>query len=196
MLQTVKSKFSHSLIFFILAFSISCVGPEGPEGPEGAQGPIGAQGPNGVQGIAGIAGTNGITNVIYSPWITNVWIKQENKFISHSFEAASITQEIMDQGLVLVYFKESPTTNFIKILPCTYYSNAVPVFTIDYTIKLRNLTVFHGVSTAIDGAGVDVASPASQTRYIIIPGGTAGRLNLPVDLNNYEEVCTYLGIKP
>lgn len=197
MKKTLKSKFSIAAVVLTMAVCLfSCEGPEGPAGVDGSQGVQGGAGVPGPVGANGPAGTAGTTNIIYSPWITNVWTKQENNFTVDFIEALPITQEIMDKGVVLVYFKESPTSNFIKILPNTYYTNAVPVFTIDFTVELGNLTIFHGVSKNPDGLGVETYSPNSQTRYIIIPGGTAGRMKYPFDINDYEEVCSYFGIKP
>ncbi|EMS30924.1 hypothetical protein C943_02801 [Mariniradius saccharolyticus AK6] len=40
------------------------------------------------------------------------------------------------------------------------------------------------------------AFPNSQMRYIVIKGGKSSRIHLPVDLEDYEAVCKYLGIEP
>lgn len=187
-------------MMLIMAFFVSsCEGPEGPAGSQGDQGIAGVPGPAGATGATGQTGPSGpagTTNVIYSPWITNVWTKQENNFIVHIIDAPPITQLVLDEAAILVYFKESPTSNFIKILPNTYYTNAVPVFTIDFTAELGNLTVFHGVSKNPEGLGVETFSPNSLIRYMIIPGAVSGRMDYPVDFNNYEAVCSYFGIEP
>jgi len=198
--QFSQSKFSNTLVLLTMVLSlsfVSCEGPEGPEGPAGLDGLEGAQGVQGATGAQGPAGPLGATNVIYSPWITNVWVKDEvTKFVSHEIGAPKITQEIMDKGVVMAYFRESSVANFIKVLPTIYYQNSVPILSIDFTIFSGGMIFFHGASKAENGEGVETFSPNSQIRYIIIPGGVAGRVKYPVDFNNYEEVCSYFGIEP
>jgi hypothetical protein len=200
MKQFLKSKFSTTMVILTMASSLSllsCEGPEGPAGLDGLEGAQGVQGATGAQGPAGPAGASGTSNVIYSPWITNVWEKVPNPlFVQHTFAAPLITQAVLDKGVVLVYFKESADSNFIKILPSAFYLNGELIFTIDSFFELGKLTVFHGISKAPNGEGIETFRPDSQTRYIIIPGGVAGRIKYPVDFNNYEEVCSYFGIQP
>lgn len=195
--QFSKSKFSNTLVLFTMALSlsfVSCEGPEGPAGADGLEGPQGVQGATGAQGPAGAVGS---ANVIYSPWITNSWEKMSNtKFIVDDIVAPKISQEILDKGVVLVYFQESADSNFIKMLPSAWYINSELVFTIDSSVEVGKLTVFHGASKAPNGEGIETFRPDSQTRYIIIPGGVAGRTKYQVDFNNYEEVCSYFGIQP
>lgn len=139
------------------------------------------------------------TDVIYSDWITNVWTRQDNGFVVHNIEASPITQTVLDQDVVLVYFKQSAEADFIKVLPSNYYVNAQLVFTLEFSASAGQLTVFHGASKANDEKGIDSFRPNSQTRYIIIPGNkevTEGRVKQKVDYNNYEEVCSYYAIKP
>lgn len=184
-------------ILLTLSLSLLFIACEGPEGPAGLDGLEGAQGVQGATGAQGPAGPLGATNVIYSPWITNVWVKDEvTKFVSHEIGAPKITQEIMDKGVVIAYFRESSYMDFIKILPTIYYQNSVPVFSIDFSIHVGRLVFFHGASEATNGEGVETTSPNSQIRYILLPGGAAGRVKYPVDFNNYEEVCSYFGIEP
>ncbi len=195
MKQFLKSKLSNTMVILTMLLSlVSCEGPEGPAGSDGLEGAQGVQGATGAQGPAGPIGS---ANVIYSPWITNVWEKISNtKFIADDIEAPKITQEILDKGVVLVYFKESADSNFIKMLPSAFYLNGELIFTIDSSAEVGKLTVFHGASKAPNGEGIETFRPDSQTRYIIIPGGVAGRVKYPVDFNNYEEVCSYFGIEP
>jgi hypothetical protein len=195
--QFSQSKFSNTLVLLTMALSLSFVSCEGPEGPAGADGLEGLQGVQGATGAQGPAGPIGSANVIYSPWITNVWEKVPNPlFVQHTFAAPLITQAVLDKGVVLVYFKESADSNFIKMLPSAYYLNGELIFTIDSSAEVGKITVFHGISKAPNGEGLETFRPNSQTRYIIIPGGIAGRTKYPVDFNNYEEVCSYFGIQP
>ncbi len=197
MKQFLKSKLSDTLVLLTMSLSLFFISCEGPEGPAGADGLEGARGATGTQGAQGATGAVGTTNVIYSPWITNVWVKVSNtKFVEHEIAAPKITQEILDKGVVLVYFKETATDNFIKILPSAWYINSELVFTIDSYLAVGKLGVFHGASKAPNGEGIETFRPNSQTRYIVIPGGVAGRIKYPVDFNNYEEVCSYFGIQP
>lgn len=71
---------------------------DGDIGPQGETGPEGDVGPEGPQGQPGTA------NVIYSEWIDTEFSDPINATgAGFDIEAADITQEILDQGTILVF---------------------------------------------------------------------------------------------
>src|SRR5215831_19603472 len=104
----------------VLQFNCSKEGPTGPQGATGPQGPTGA---------AGAAGPAGSANVIYSPWfLTGAagWDTVTNAatygaYATFDKAAAGVTQDIMDNGIVLSYMKGDPSTGLANdIFPLPY----------------------------------------------------------------------------
>src|SRR5262245_30672434 len=110
-----------SLFLSLLAISfitVSCTkeGPEGPVGAQGLQGPPGTPGATGAAGQTGATGPQGpagTANVIYSAWFNEpaTWgdttMASLNGIHARKFNAAapSLTQAIIDQGIVICYAK-------------------------------------------------------------------------------------------
>ena len=111
-------KFRH-LSSFLLAITfivVNCT-KEGPQGPAGAIGATGGTGPTGPVGPQGPAGT---ANVTYSAWYSGTWKTlaipgPDNGFSIDTFirAAPSVTQTIMDNGVVLGYMRGSATSNIL-----------------------------------------------------------------------------------
>src|SRR6185369_9468659 len=108
------------LTFAVLQFSCT---KEGPAGPQGASGP---QGPSCAAGATGPAGT---ANILYSSWfltgaagwdtVTNA--ASYGAFATYDKPAAGITQDIIDNGIVLAYMKGDPTTGLADdVFPLPY----------------------------------------------------------------------------
>jgi len=78
-------------------------GPNGAKGPKGDLGDTGAQGPAGPGGAQGAAG---IGNVIYSKWIdpTSLSMTADGRL---EIEVPKLTQDILDNGEVYVYLRET-----------------------------------------------------------------------------------------
>lgn len=100
-----------SMLLAVITLSIfSCEGPAGDIGPSGAQGVAGQAGPAGADGSQGEKGDPGNANVVYSEWVSPAWEADGNNsnLTYYSWEkqfANVLTQEILDQGLVYIYFK-------------------------------------------------------------------------------------------
>jgi hypothetical protein len=171
-----------------LIISIGCEGPEGPTGPDGAQGPQGEIGPEGPEGPPGTA------NVIYSDWITlsDLEAPSDTSFLGRTYNkweipAPEITQEIIDQGVILVYFS---LTGTILPLPTTF-GGSNPIYITFAPFQPGTLSILaQNLDNTTIGLNNDI-----QFRYIIIPGGTAAKQALP-DFSNYHETMEFYGIKP
>lgn len=150
----------------------ACEGPEGPIGPagsSGSQGPVGAQGPQGATGTA---------NVIYSAWTkAGTWTKINvfgvDRFYTE-FQADRLSQEILDRGVVLVYAKLETDNNQVRQLPVVVYAQFTEDI-IDFSLNLSKVRVW---STPVRGPALPVTpSPNHTFRYVLIPGGQAGRMS-------------------
>ncbi len=168
------------LLFISILFIVSCT-KEGPEGPVGATGPQGATGSTGPAGAAGPQGAQGQTTVTYSPWfLTGAgWTSTgAGTYLARFlFDRAStvITQNIMDQGLVLGYIKGEPNAPTLSTqtfsLPYSIGNGAG--FMDQYELVLNapgNVRFLYKSDAPWTAAELAVIS----FRYVVIPGSVAG----------------------
>lgn len=106
-------------------------GPQGQTGPAGTQGQTGPAGPQGQTGATGAAGPQGpagagITNIfnfsISTTWTTKGTVNVPSTFYWREFRnstTTSISQSVMNTGIVLAYFSENSGSTFHQ-LPKTY----------------------------------------------------------------------------
>ncbi|HTD92809.1 MAG TPA: collagen-like protein [Chitinophagaceae bacterium] len=162
----------------ITLIAISCTkeGPEGPAGTPGTQGPAGSPGAPGTPGA-------GITT--YSPWFVtgSGWLEITTPTEPNYGEvfyfpktAASVTQTIIDQGVVLCYMKGDPGLAVADAatpfqLPYSFGFGFGYIDHYDFTLtpgKIRFLYKSDNPWTAAQLVGVTF-------RYVTIPGTVAGR---------------------
>ncbi len=151
--------------------TLSCSKPE--------NGTNGVDGKNGINGTNGAVGQTGNANVIYSDWAPVTFTASSPA--QGNINAPKITQEILDQGTILVYAKLS---NSYLQAPTSQSTSYIQVF-----LNLGNIGLTTNFSTN---------SFSSGFRYIIIPGGApAGRSIAPkIDYKTmtYSQVCKSLNI--
>lgn len=170
-------------VILVTVFACSKTGPSGATGATGPTGPAGGTGPTGPQGDTGVA------NVQYSQWINITWTKAADaSAVSDPINAPSITGQIIDSGIVLVYMKDS-SNNQPFLLPYAV-SNAITQFFIEFSIKNNGggLTIF-GTAPSIDPIGVADLYPQAQIRYVVVPPGVAISTNI-----SYEKLASMLNI--
>jgi hypothetical protein len=159
-------------------------GPTGPAGPTGPTGSNGATGPTGPEGPAGPAGPQGQTGADGTVDVKSfLLVNQSVKLTGFTtFTIPAITQEIVDSGIVLVYFRTTGTTSGYFALP---YSET------DRTITLSDFGVgYVNIKANFSQGGLDF-------KIVIIPGGdlTTMRATHPsVNLKSYSEVANALHI--
>lgn len=172
-----------------LLFIMNCEGPEGPTGPAGPQGEQGPEGPEGPQGPEGTA------NVIYSEWIalseleaaedTTVLGRTYRKF---DIPASDLTQEIIDMGTILVYFR---LNGAVLQLPTTF-GGSNPIYITFSPFQPGVLSILsQNLDNTPTGLNLDI-----EIRYILIPGGVAANKAYLPDFNDYHAVMEYYGIDP
>lgn len=109
----MKKAFLSFAILAMILFSCTKPGPIGPTGPAGTNGKDGVAGTNGAAGANGTNGTNGINgnaNVIGSNTVVSSnWTSLSDDGINFDYSItvtwASITQAIVDKGVVMVYLQ-------------------------------------------------------------------------------------------
>jgi hypothetical protein len=120
-----------------------------------------------------------------------------DNYVLDTIAAPQITEDILNKGVVVAYYRDNSLSNFAKTYPTQVYQAGTNIwmFTLEMKAIKEKLVLFHGPSR-IQGSDASNIIPFSQVRYLVIPGVTpAGRLNLP-DLNHYEAVCAYFGVNP
>lgn len=154
-----------ALCFASLLLS-NCDGDTGPEGLQGPQGEIGSQGP---QGQPGNDGRDGNANIISSPWFfINPW-EGTAKNYSYLKSAPEVTQEIIDNGVVLAYTKLAGGGGKVRPLP-TIIGSGANEYNFQFNISKPQEIEF---TSNLDGS----ISNASEFRYVVIPQGVASKSN-------------------
>lgn len=159
MKTTIKNFITHGAmfaticIFFINISTVSCSKPE-----------------NGKDGATGTA------NVIYSNWQNVVFTQNGSQWLG-TITAPKITQEILDQGTVLVYYKDQGNVILFNSSVFANYFNI-------------------GIINLVSGISINIPLPF---RYIIIPGGVSSAnksVNTQPNFSNmtYKQVCASLNI--
>lgn len=174
----------------LLVFIYACKGPQGDVGPAGPQGVVGAAGATGPQGTSGMSG---ITGMVTSPWSATVgpktWTQDptDKTYFYLGFKLSSITQAVIDRGLVMVYarFADDPTTAYP--LP-NVFDDGVESFVPYMDGKDGWLQISQDY---IKGTTPD--NSISQYRWVIIPPQPGGRMPA-IDWKNYNEVKKALNL--
>lgn len=168
-------------------------GPAGPEGPEGPQGPIGETGPQGPEGSQGPPGS---ANVIYSDWMRLGDVAEEyvttllsRNYAAYDLPAPELTQELIDQGIVLVYFR---LLGAVSPLPITLggFSDAEP-YTITFNASQPGKIII--LSQYLDNT-VNTLANSSEFRYVLIPGGVAANASYEELVKDYGRLVKQFSI--
>ena len=177
----------------VLQFSCSKEGPAGPQGNPGAQGPA---------GVAGSAGPAGTANVMYSAWFltgASGWDTVTNAanygaYATYDKAAASITQDVIDNGIVLAYMKGDPTTGLADdVFPLPYTIGPGFGFTDHWDFVLNTVANIRFLYKS-DFPWTPTELGGISFRYVIVPSGVpTGRIRDPRKMT-YDEVCDAYGI--
>jgi hypothetical protein len=177
-----------AIAFTVILFASSCgkEGAVGPQGPAGATGPAGAAGPTGPTGTA---------NVLYSDWVTPAAYTSSTVFgITHfnaTITAASVTQDVLDHGTVIVYAKlDGYATNI-------WPTDQVGQLPVVLTYQLSSVTYIDTWSASATAGSIKIdftddlnfytgISNMHQFRYVIVPGGVHTLAH--INKHNYQEV--------
>ena len=170
-------------------------GATGPAGPAGATGPAGPAGPAGATGPAGPPGPAGSANVIYSNWFNIGSDQRDTTLFSIDYKytyypVTSFTQAVIDNGVILTYFKFLGFPTEVRLLP-----TVVP----DVGVYLESVATvgtlyFRWYNIASPTNPPFAIGPTNQLRWIVIPGGVLGARMRDPKTMTYEEVCAEYNI--
>ncbi|MEL6975616.1 MAG: hypothetical protein AAGL29_09520 [Bacteroidota bacterium] len=201
-MQTQNRIVTQSAAFLFSLFLLaSCSGEDGEmgvQGPQGEQGPQGVQGEQGPQGDQGEQGETGTANVIYSEWIDSEF---DNNVIAtgvgFDIDVPDLTQEIVNQGVVLVFGRNLPGLSSPDIMQLPFVTGGN-----FYSFRIEDPEVLRITIASLDGSSV--GTPFFEDyRYIIIPGGqpadtgdtiTIKGEQLDYSKMSYQEIITHFGI--
>lgn len=184
----MKTIFKTALFFSLLTFVLACKGPQGEVGP---------QGPQGTQGVQGAKGETGSVNITTSPWISvkdTDW-KSYNGDLSYydiSFKESALTQNVLDKGLIMCYFRFNNDKKIIYPMP-TYWLSSKATFSFYPTLaETEPRMVFE---TEFDEPTDLKGASTLDFRYLIIPEATlkSGRTK-DINWQNYDEVKAALNL--
>ena len=169
-------------------------GPAGPAGPQGTPGAAGSAGANGAQGAPGTA------NVIYSPWLSVTFApaSADSSVWATDINAPKLVDSILNKGEIKVYWNlgsDSATAQFITPLPVIDLFLFGGLISVNSYFSPQTISI---LANADLSSFTDNGNHYFQFRYVLIPGGTAGRSTAggkKIDWNNYNEVKAYLGLK-
>jgi hypothetical protein len=173
-------------LFAVVAMFIfldACKAEKGEVGPIGATGAVGATGAKGDKGDTGATGAAGTANVIYSPWSVISINTGSSAPYTAEVSAPQITQDILDKGLVLSFFRNV---------------SSLEVFPLPYSFPTSSTTTQEGYASYIVGKiklRSNITLSSVGFRYVIIPGGVAGGRRAAVDYTDYEAVKKYYNLK-
>lgn len=174
------------LLFFALFFSVVACKPQaGDIGPQGAAGTIGDKGDKGA------IGDKGSFSGFVSAW-TEIkpaqWKLSGTKAVFSQTDA-NLTQTILDQGLILAYYRPLPEDESSAVISLADETNTylftfkANVGSLDYELNFKRAAF---VNPNLDDWNIKV-------RYIVVPPAKTGRL-AQVNWKDYNEVKKILNL--
>ena len=156
----------------------------------GPQGPIGPQGQDGLNGRDGLDGNANVISINYaadpSHWYDVGTPGEDDYFMALDLDVPEITQDIVDNGLVLVYYR-ADTQDPWTALPYTIVSHNP-----DYIEKLDFIYDLGFVGMQSQASDRNATAYEGIFRVIVATAIPVGKME--VDYSNYHEVSTLLGI--
>lgn len=142
------------------------------------------------------------TNVMYTSWFEPDWDIDEPRYKRMRVTEFRLTTEFKESGVVLVYRRNNLSPGNIRnyLLPQTIYYVGGDVSRVYRSYISGNGVYIEIRSYTQDLDAEDYDAPHNAFRYVLIPGSedisakTVGR-NLPIDLQDYQEVKKYFGIR-
>jgi hypothetical protein len=178
------SWYTLAITLFFSFSMVSCKGPEGPIGPQGPQGEAGAQGPQGTQGPQGEQGPEGNADVKSYRFNLDLWDNQ-GSYLEKNISLPAITQAIVDDGMVMLYFKNR--SGEWSALPYSFTFNGF-TRSLNFAYSLSNIRIYLTSNESV----LPGSSYTGEYRAVIAPGN-AGKKAYDVDWSNYYEVAEKFG---
>ena len=181
-MKNFKNTLNYAFPILVIILLISC------SGEDGAVGPSGADGQNGENGIDGNAN------------VTTVLLENTSLIIGDNiFNVNAITQEILDYGAVLVYFRISnkpdlfTDPNFWYSLPFFRDDNRISVYSITQNEIIINANYIEQHDLDIKLviiAGNNTATSKNSNNEILASLEKNG-----IDVNNYNQLAEFYNLE-
>ncbi len=184
----MKVRCASWLLVCIALVTLGCAkGDRGPTGPAGPRGPVGT------------------TNVIYSEWYSPAtWVLETQfgiVFRTFTMTTTSLTQAVIDNGVVLVYIRPIGLNPAILQLP-----QVIGEYSFQHQSQAGSIKVLYCL-TATPASDPGVIPPGNQVRYVLIPGGvldavasadggTRDQLTTSLKSLSYADVCRKFAVQP
>lgn len=175
----MKKTFSLFVFFSLILFGCE---KEGPMGPTGLAGKDGADGKDGKDGNANVKSIT--KSIAPSDWMAS-GTAGEDLYFYYEISIPEITNDIVQNGVVMIYYKE--TDGSYHALPTTYnfYSSYLDYYyhtTIRFSFKTGKVRI------EIEDSDMITIRPDSSIEFkiVVIEGSTLK--NLSIDLTNYQDV--------
>ncbi len=197
----MKKLFFSTKVFLTAFLAIALVSCSAEDGSDGATGP---QGPAGQNGIDGVDGEDGNANVIDIGWFTppsySLTVNFGINYIEHDEPIDEITQEVVENGVVLIYGKLNGYNSSIwpydqiAQLPITLtYQNGVTMTDVWTAIVSESNLRIRFVN---DDNFYSSISTSHSFRCIIIPSSkTSKNSSINFSKMSYEEVIDHFGLE-
>ena len=207
----MKSNVSFLLCLALFVASCSKTGPAGPAGPAGAQGSTGATGVAGPQGPQGNANVMVDTfSLTSSQWAWNSQYSLETAPGSyteyftryHNVTLTSITQGIIDSGMVLAYIIPNPLVNTVNSTPLPFqFLDGSETFFYDvaFQVSLGKVELDYFFQQISPTATIPTLStyniPTYTFKLVVISGSLAAQMKQQnVDVGNYSQVSHFFNL--
>ncbi len=176
-----------TLLLTVLLFN-ACKGPAGDPGPAGTQGAKGDTGPKGDQGSVNI--------------ISTAWIPVTKQQIIARYDATGLisgssftgggieklSQKILDDGIILVYNRETSDKQSVNSVPFTLDLNFMePGLQLSYYFEAKPKEVGCFIQFSKNPKDINSIFTDEEYRFIFIPGPSGARLK-NIDLKDYAAV--------
>jgi hypothetical protein len=175
--------FASLLMAALLLVLAGCEGPQGPPGRDGFDGR------NGRDGLDAPLPLSIRYTVLAEDWLANGTDGQPGYFLEVELPVPEITQSIVDDGMVLVYYQAQAGDPWL-FLPYTFISSDAPPFTevLDFIYGFE----FVNMKSQANDFG---ATPYEGTfRVVVAPAEPVNKA--PIDYTDYDSVAEFFDLDP
>ena len=189
-----KIKTALAAMSIIALIFTACSGEDGDQGPAGPAGAPGAPGTDGRDGADGTDGSDGNPNVQSSTQTVMVADWTAGNVLRDTLSVPSITQSVVDSGMVHVYQKRTDSTGWAA-LPFSYIAflggnPATLTFQAVYNVGEVYLSGSNSFNANV--APGDIYPGDRDFKIVVVPSAS---LVEGIDVNSYEEVKMVYGIE-
>jgi len=183
----IMNKFNTIIGIFIVLFTISCEGPEGPPGFDGRDGAPGADGQDGIQGqVIEVDGVNFAYDVDGNNY--NALINFDDFTDFEIFESYSVLVYRFDGEVEL---NDGSTADAWSLIPQSFF---LPEGTVQYVMAHTFVYVELFIDGDFDLSALSTDFTENQSfRIVVLPGKFANGTRM--DKSNITNVMAALGIK-